>query len=204
MKKKLFAIVLCLAVLTAAGFGATNVYLFGKGIFTMPVTGTYEEGVTDFSDADGFQTFGIGAGLITGGTSFFGLEVHYNMAGKATLNDPSDDDTVEIDTYQYVSGLLTFGFHLIQNSPLKLYIQAGAGVSYAMGAEEKTYTSSLGYETIISVPDKQYPITGFAGLGVMFEVTPGISVMGSARYQYMMTDDPQSAILILAGVAFGF
>jgi hypothetical protein len=201
---KTLLVIVCLFGLATWGYGATSVYLFGKGNFNMAYSGTYEEGVNDFSDTNAYQTFGGGFGFVSGARSFFGLEVHYNMAGTATLVDPSDDDTVDIDTYQYILGFLTFGFPVVDNPTLKLYIQAGGGGGYALSAEEKTYTSAQGFETIIEVPEKKMPFGGFAGLTVNVGLGPGMYLMASGRYQMLVAEETMSSIVVLGGIVFSF
>jgi len=201
---KILTVILCLAFLTTWGLSTTNIYVFGKGKFNFETEGDYVEGENDFSNTAAYNTYGVGVGLVSGGSSFFGIEIHYNMPGTTTLTDTSDNDTVEIDTYQAVAGMLTFGFNIVNSAKLRFYLQLGGGGAYAMGAETKTYTSSLGFETLIEPPDTKFAILGFGGAGVQFFFSEKIGVMGSVRYQYTGYEDAISSIVALGGIVFSF
>jgi hypothetical protein len=126
------------------------------------------------------------------------------MPGTVTLTDPSDNDTVAIDTYTSIAGMLTFGFNIVNSDKLRFCLQLGGGGAYAMGAETKTYTSSLGFETEIDPPDSNFAILGFGGAGVQVFFSDNIGIMGSVRYQYTGYDDPISSIVALGGIVFTF
>jgi len=203
---KVILIILLLYFTTSFIYSQTNLYLFGKGNFVMPSGSEddYEPGENDFPLASSFNNFGFGLGVIIGSkTVFYGLEAHYTLSGKTTLTDPSDNDTVDIDTYKYISGFLTIGFNLINNPTIRLFINGGGGVSYTLDATMKTYTSQLGYETQIE-PSRKYPITAFGGLGIIINYSPSLGLLFSGRYQYVALDEPESVIVVLAGLVVGF
>ena len=201
---KILMVFICVACLTTWGLSSTNIYVFGKGKFNMATEGEYVEGTNDFSNTDAFSTFGAGAGLTSSGSSFFGLEVHYNMPGTTTLTDPKDSDTVKIDTYQSVAGFVTIGFCFVNSQTLRFYAQLGGGGVYALGVETKTYTSSMGFETLIEPPENEFAIAGFGGLGVQVFFSSNIGITGSVRYQYTSYEDAMSSIVALGGVVFSF
>lgn len=204
--KSIFLIVLFVLASTYV-FSDTNLYLFGKGNFKFSAGSEddYIEGENDFPMSSNFKTLGFGFGL-TGGSRivFFGLEAQYNLSGTTTLTDPSDDDTVDIDTYTYATALLQIGFNIFQNSNLRFYINGGGGVSFAIGAETKNYITRLGYDAEIDVPDKKYPITAFGGAGLVLKFSSSMGVLFSGRFQYMALDEPLMSVIVLAGLNFDF
>ncbi len=195
--------IFCLA-LTTWGYGAVQFYTFGKANFNNALDTGYEAGANDFSTQAAYSTYGTGCGLTAGSRIFFGLEIHYNLNGTATLTDPSDNDTVVIDTYKYASGFLTLGLNIVQSTGFRLYIQGGGGIAYGIEIKTKTYTSSLGFETIIEPPKKKTPIVGFGGLGLEVYFSRGIALMVQGRYQYLASDDAQSAVVAMGGLVFSF
>jgi len=202
---KIILAVILFVISTTVAYSETNVYFFGKSNFVNSAgsEADYKEGENDFPIMSSHQTFGGGFGLTFGSKGvFFGIEGHYNLSGETILTDPSDNDTVTIETYKYASGFLTLGFNIINNNSMRLYISGGGGISYALGAETETYTSDMGYETQIEVPEKKYPLTAFGGIGVEIYFSPNSGFLLSGRYLYTDLDQPQSMIVAMVGLVF--
>ena len=140
--------IILLFITSNLAFSSNDFYFFGKANF-MGATGSednYVEGENDFPVASSFSTPGFGIGFTTGfHPLFFGLEAHYNLGGTTVLTDPSDDDTVKINTYNYASGFLVLGIDLVKNQKYSLFIDTGIGLSFALNPELKTYVSEYGY-----------------------------------------------------------
>ncbi len=191
---------------TSLVYADTSLYLFGKGNFVM-ASGSeddYRPGENDFPMASSFNNFGFGLGVIFESKKiFYGLEVHYTLSGKTTLTDPSDDDKVNVDTYDHISGLLAIGFNLVHKPNLRLFINGGGGVSLVLDDEMKTYTSQLGYETQIE-PPRKYPLTAFGGMGAVINFSPSLGLWFNGRYQYLALEVPESAVVVLIGLMISF
>jgi len=204
---KVILISILILSLTNFVYSKTDLYLFGKGNF-MNSSGSeadYKAGENDFPLASSYNTMGFGFGVTTGsGVVFFGLEAHYNLNGETTLTDTSDNDKVKIKTYEYVSGFITVGFNVIKNSTLRCFVNGGAGVSYSIDAEVKTYMSQFGYETLIEPPEGKYPITAFGGIGLVINISQSLGLFVNGRYQYMAQDQSQTSIITLLGLAYTF
>jgi len=204
---KVFLLFFLFFISTNAGFSRTDFYLFGKGNFIGAAgsKGDYKEGENDFPVASSFNTLGFGAGLTTQiHPVFFGLEAHYNLGGKTTLTDTSDNDTVKINTYEYASGFLLFGVYLVRSHKFCLFLNTGAGISHAVRAKMERYVSAYGYETEIEPPEKQYPFTAFGGVGLKIYINSAFSILVNPRYQYMNQNPSQSALSITAGMIYTF
>lgn len=202
---KIISAVILFVVGSSLAYSDTNIYLFGKSNFVNSAgsEADYVEGENDFPIMSSHQNFGGGFGITFGSKgAFFGIEGHYNLSGETVLTDPSDDDTVTINTYKYASGFLTLGFNIINNNSMRLYISGGGGVSYALGAEMETYTSDMGYETQIEVPEKKYPLTGFGGIGLEIYFSPNSGLLLGGRYLYTDLDQPQTMIVAMVGLVF--
>ena len=210
MKKFLFIILIILI------FGSSNriiakteLILFGKGNFVRSAgsKSDYIEGKNDFPIMSAHQTYGFGFGLTsyTNEIFFMGIEVHYNLKGKAVLTDPSDNDTVEIDTYKNLSGFLTLGFNLIRSDFLRFFMVGGGGVYYPLNATRKTYISKLGYETIIEPFENKYHLSGFGGIGITLSFSESIGFILCGRYTYIaIKEQPETMIEAITGLFFRF
>ena len=183
-------------------------YIFGKGNFVNSAgsESDYKNGENDFSIMSAHQTLGFGLGLIYSQKTFFiGLEAHYNLNGKATLTDPSDNDTVEIDTYKYIAGYFTLGVNLMRNNLLTLYINGGGGFVHPLDAETKIYISKYDIESKIEPPEKKYHLSGFTGVGAVLSFTKHIGLFVNGRYLYIaVKEQPQTIIEAIGGIAFRF
>jgi hypothetical protein len=193
----------CSVGVTTAG---TQIYLFGKMTMGRPIGDStdYEPGVSDFPMSESYTAKGFGLGFRSGRIFYLGLEGHYNMSGKMTLLDPSDNDSVEIDTYSSITGLVVLGINILKIRMLHVFIEGGGGMSYALNVESKTYTSENGFETQIEPPEKTTPIVFFGGAGIVlnFSRTAGFFVNG--RYQITNADQKQTALVAGAGLIFSF
>ncbi len=187
-----------------SAFGKSRLYLFGLGNFMRDAGGEsdYEAGTNDFPISSSHQTFGFGAGFSKDfGHFFLGPQISYNLNGTTILTDPSDNDTVNINTYRFASLFFTLGFNLVNSDLLRLYINGGGGVSYTLNTDSRTYTSQMGYETQISPPDRKFPLSVFGGTGLDFKISSNLSIIMSGRYQYIEFKQPQTMIIVLAGIA---
>jgi hypothetical protein len=192
---------------SSLAFSNNDFYFLGKVNF-MGATGSednYIEGENDFPVASSFSTLGFGLGFTTSfHPFFFGLEAHYNLGGTTVLTDPSDDDTVKINTYNYASGFLILGVDLVKNQKYSLFINTGIGLSFALNPEMKAYISEYGYETQIELPEKKQSLTAFGGLGLNIYFSRALGAQVNMRYQYMDQDESQSAFLVAAGIVYTF
>lgn len=203
---KVISILGCLVLLSTLAYGDSHFYVFGKGNFigSLGSRDDYLEGENEFPLVSAYKNYGAGFGLSFGKLVFVGFEGHYNLSGKATLTDPTDDDTLEVNTYKYVSGMFTLGVNLVRNNALRLYINGGGGVRYNLDAETQTYISELGFGVEIEPPEKKYLLEAFGGAGLELYVSQSTGLFFNGRYSYVDFDDPQMAIVVLAGLVYRF
>ena len=196
-----------LFLISAFAYSDTHFYLFGKGNFigSAGSESDYVVGENEFPIVSSHQNYGAGFGLTVGKQAFFGIEGHYNLSGKVTLTDPSDNDTVEVDTYKYISGFLTIGFNVVSKRVMRLYINGGGGVIRYLDADEtRSYVSQLGAETDLEPVDKKTPLSGFGGVGleIYFSQSGGIFLNG--RYLFVDVEDAPPIFTVVAGFVFRF
>lgn len=188
-------------------YSQTKFYFAAKANFIMAAgaENDYEEGVNDFPLSSAYTTPGFSAGLTySKGAWFFGLETHFNLSGKVTLTDTSDNDTVVIDSYKYASAFLIIGYDLIQSSSLRFFLKAGGGLNYALDAKSRIYTSAQSYETEIDPPEKALPFSLLGGLGFEFKLSPAVGLLLNSQYRYTAYEQPGSQITLMGGLIFTF
>lgn len=203
---KIISILGCLVLLSTLAYGDSYFYVFGRGNF-IGASGSvddYVEGENEFPIASAYKNYGAGFGLTFGKVVFAGIELHYNLSGKATLTDPSDDDTLEINTYKYASGIFTLGVNIVRNQTVRLFINGGGGVRYNLDAESQTYTSELGFAVEIEPPEKKFLFEAFGGAGLELYISQSTGLFFNGRYSYVNFDDSQMAIVVLTGLVYRF
>lgn len=208
---KLFGLTAILIVLISANaFAKGELFIFGAMNF-INASGSasdYKEGENDFPITKSHQNpcFGLGITFLLAKNIFLGLEGNYNISGKAILEDPSDNDTVEIDTIKNANFFVTLRLNLLgsQNS-FNLFLNGGAGLNYILEKETRIYTSKFGYETEILPPKNKTNLTGFGGIGIIYRMSNTIGLLLNARYLYIsLEDNPKDGFVVLGGLNIGF
>jgi hypothetical protein len=167
--------------------------------------GDYQVGVDEFPLCDAHNTAGFGFGLNKSlGVLYYGAEVFLNASGSATLNDPSDGDTVKISTSRYAVGQVLLGGDLFRSSGFRFFMEGGGGVGVTMDKDTRTYTSAMGAETVIGPPDREFPLTLFAGTGCAISMSEVLDFRLTGRYRFLFFDQPQSMWIFSAGLGVTF
>jgi len=114
------------------------------------------------------------------------LDGKYMLASKITLTDPSDKDTVEINTSKHFSVSLNFIYQFLGGS-FRPYFVLGGGIDKLL-AKEDNYTSEYGYKIRFLVPEKTIDIMGQVGGGVDFFLSSTTGVRFDIRYVLIFSD----------------
>lgn len=195
-----------LIFITSSAWSEVRFYLFGKANFVASSgsESDYKPGENDFPLTSSHKNYGAGFGLTIGSTLFIGVEGHYNLNGKAILTDPSDNDTVEVDTEKYISGFLTLGLNIVKSRSFRLYISGGGGSCRYSEGETKTYVSELGYETEIYPPEEKSCLAGFGGAGLELYINRSSGLTLAGRYLYLNLEKSQTVLMAMAGFIWKF
>ena len=144
---------------------------------------------------------------------FFGLDFSYSLANRfklemdwryifgteVILTDPSDDDTVAIDTSNQYFASLSFVYQIIRNR-LRPYFLVGGGLNKLL-AKVRTYTTNYGYEIDLEVPDKTTALFAQIGGGMDALLSPAFGIKLDVRFLYLFSDpDPISHLFAGLGV----
>ena len=129
------------------------------------------------------------------------LDWRYVLSSKIILSDPSDDDTVEIDTSkQYFASLSV----VYQCLPCKFrpYFLAGGGTN-KFSAKAGTYISDYGYEIELGIPDITTALFAQFGGGLDVLLSSSFGVLADIRFVYLFTE-PDNILSLFAGVGAYF
>ncbi|MFC2155631.1 outer membrane beta-barrel protein [Acidobacteriota bacterium] len=203
MVKKIFSILFVVLLMMSVSYSA-DLTLFGtyQSFFSSGSASDYVVGENEFPITDSHSCFGLGLSFsykINASLSW-GVEAGYNLKSTTVIRDPSDNDSVEIDTYQHILVFGTFGYRflerLIRGNKISCFARTGAGIYYLPDKmSTETYTTALNYIIEIEPTDKRAGFAGFAGAGVEVTVYRNFGIVLSGRYLYIASQQKQSAIV---------
>lgn len=209
MKKILFLFFI-LALLSSFAKGEGNKFQFSifGGINTVFKYGSEDDyimGENDFPVTPGhtLPSFGVSIGYFF--TDNIGIELDGRLysSSKITLEDPSDQDTAEIDASKHYSLSLNFIYRLLKGS-LRPYFAIGGGLD-KVSAKDETYTSEYGFEIEFLAPEKTTDPLVQVGGGIQYFVSPSVGARLDVRY-ILIFDDPDniSSLNVMAGAFIKF
>ncbi len=154
-------------------YGSEDDYVLGKNDF--PVTPTHISACLGTNFAYFFsERFGIN------------LDASYFFKSEITLEDPSDQDTVDIDTSNHVS--LTLNLHYsLSKEKFRPYLYLGGGFDKLL-AKDRTYISEYGYKIDILVPENTIDPLVQAGAGIQYFINPGFGISTDIRYVFLFAE----------------
>ncbi|MCK4495523.1 MAG: porin family protein [Candidatus Aminicenantes bacterium] len=171
-------------------YGSEDDYIFAENDF--PVTPAH----TPVSFGAGF------AGFLTNNIGVE-LDGRYTLSSKVTLQDPSDEDTIEYDTAKHYTITVSLIYRFLSGK-FRPYVVLGGGIDKLL-VEDETYTSEYGYEIEFLTPEKTIdPLVSLGG-GVQYFFNDNLGVRLDFRY-VVIFDDPDNVnnLNVVAGVCLGF
>ncbi|MCJ7525561.1 MAG: hypothetical protein MUP71_10135 [Candidatus Aminicenantes bacterium] len=151
------------------------------------VESDYVAGANDFPVTPAFQSpvLGFGFAFFTSRSFAIGLDVRYGLSAAVDLRDPSDGETIAVDTPKNLTAVFNLYKYFDFSKRLGLYVSLGGGLENLM-AEEKEYLSNLGNKIIIAGPDQALsPLAaGALGLQAMLSRSLGLAFDFQAAYVF--------------------
>lgn len=176
----------------ALGGGFSHIFEYGSET-------DYVQGENDFpvTPAHTPLFFGLSFSYFLTGTLKLELDGRYAFGSKITLVDPSDADSVEVDTaaQSFVSLNICYQCSRCNFRP---YLLVGGGVN-RIGVKEKTYTTEYGYEIDCLAPDKKTALMLQMGWGLDVAIRAALGVRLDVRFYYLFAESDNIPILF-AGV----
>jgi outer membrane protein W len=209
LEKKMKKGVLFLSILALAfsfGFGQQKnfqVSLF-CGLSHVLESGSEDEyvmGENDFPVTPVHTPLGFGADFAYSFTKniAIALEARYILSSEVALIDPSDQDTVEVNTSSHIAATLNFIYHFL-NSKISPYLVFGVGIDNLL-AKDEIYTSEYGYEVEFLAPEKTIDPVIQAGGGILYFLSSTSGVKLDLRYS-LVFDKPNNVSSLNLGVGF--
>ena len=152
--------------------GVNTDYIAGANDF--PVTPAYQSQVVGFAFA-----------FFTSRSSAVGLDIRYGLSAQVDLLDPSDGETITVDTPKNLTAVINFSKYFEFSRRWGLYVSVGGGIENLM-VEEKEYLSNLGSKIIITGPEKALSPLAAGGLGLqaMLSRSLGFALDFQAAYVF--------------------
>jgi len=174
-------------------------------IFQYGSEGNYVLGENDFPVTPSHTPAILGASFTYFFSGNLGLEAdgRYTFSTKVALVDPSDQDTVEVDTSKHFSLTLNLIYQFPAGN-LKPYLVAGGGFD-SVSTEEKTYISEYGFEIIVEPPESTTDALANFGAGLIYSVSHSVGIRLDVRY-VLIFSKPESvkSLNAVLGLSFRF
>jgi len=165
----------------------------------------YALGENDFPVTPSHSPSLFGAGLAFSLTDNIGVELdgRYVLASKVTLVDPSDQDTVAIDTAKHYSITLNVIYRFLKGR-FRPYVLLGGGIDKLL-AKEESYTSEYGYPIEFLPPEKTTDPVANIAAGVQYFLHSRLGARLDLRYSIIFDDpDNQKSLSLALGLFYVF
>lgn len=208
--RKILLLFFILALLGCFAYGGENKFQFSvfggvNNVFKYGSEDDYVMGENDFpvTPAHKPASFGASIGYFFADNIGIELDGMYYMSSKVTLEDPSDQDTVEVDASRHFSITLNL-FYQLSGGNFRPYLMVGGGFD-KLSAKDETYTSEYGYEIEIIAPEKTTDLLAQVGGGIQYFLSSSAGARLDVRY-VLIFDDPDniSSVSIMAGAFIRF
>jgi hypothetical protein len=205
MKKNIFICVAVLAlILTAAGnLSAKNSYkktqfTVGSGLNLFTATGSdsdYKAGENDFPVTPTYKALAceIGLTFFTSPSFAVGFDFRYGFLANVDLIDPSDKETISVDTPQNLIAALNLYQYFDLSRQMQFFISLGGGAEYLM-AKDGEYTGTLGSKIIILAPEKPLSPLAAVGIGLQYLFSAEVGINFEFRATYVFRNPGQLII----------
>jgi hypothetical protein len=165
----------------------------GLNLFAQNGTdGDYVAGSNDFPTVPAYQSqsFGLGFAVFTSRSFSLGLDVRYGLSTQVDLRDPSDGETITVDTPENLIAVLNFRKHFPLARRFSLVVSLGGGVQN-LAVKEKEYVSSLGSRIIITRPEKTVSPLAAGGIGLQAMLNRSLGLIFDLQALYVFREKEQ-------------
>ena len=200
----IFSFILFTGVAQAQRF---QVYVFGglNHVLEYGSEGDYEFGENDFPVTPVHTPVDFGVAFAYFFNNSIGIELdgRYHLSSKVILQDPSDQDTVDINTSKHYAVTLNFIYQFLSGR-FRPYLVIGGGIDKLL-AKDETYTSKYGYEIEFLVPEKTIDPVANIGVGIQCSLSPSLGARFDVRY-VLIFNDPNNvnSLNFVVGAFFRF
>jgi opacity protein-like surface antigen len=179
---------LILGFLPGLGFSQqpkAYVHVFGglNAVFEYGSDNDYVQGGNDFpvTPAHTTASAGVSFGYFVLQGLALELDARYHPSTGVTLTDPSDEDTVDIDTAKHYTVTANLMYQFLQGS-VRPYVLAGAGIDTMVDVGTTLLETEYGFEFELKEPDEKTEFMFNIGGGVEILLTGSLGIRVDARY----------------------
>jgi len=157
-------------------------------VFTYGSEQDYVFGENDFPVTPSHTPFNFGAAFSVFFTNHIGLELdgRYTLSSQVTLMDPSDNDTVAIDTSKHYAVTLNFLYRFMSGK-IRPYVVLGGGVDKLLG-EDRAYVTEYGWDVEFFAPEETLDPVAHLGGGVHYFLRPNLGIRFDLRYVLIFSE----------------
>jgi outer membrane protein W len=131
------------------------------------------------------------------------LAGRYYFSSTVTLEDPSDQDTLEVNSAKHFSVTANFIYRL-SGKTFSPFLAAGAGIDNLL-AKDETYISTYGYETEFLAPEKKVDLLLNLGGGIQYSFSSGFGMVMDLRYVIIFNKPSNvKSLNLMAGIFMKF
>lgn len=208
--RKILLLFFILALLGCFVLGGENKFQFSifggiNNVFKYGSENDYVMGENDFPVTPAHKPASFGASIGYFFTDNIGIELdgRYYLSSKVILEDPSDQDSVEVDASKHFSIALNI-FYRLSGGDFRPYLVVGGGFDM-LSAKDETYTSEYGYEIEFIAPETTTGLLAQVGGGIQYFLSSSAGARLDVRY-VLIFDDPDNinSLSIMAGVFIRF
>lgn len=154
--------------------------------------GDYVAGENDFPVTPAHQGAALGIGLTFSNPKSlaFGVSVSYGLSSAIDLRDPSDGETVTVDSPTSLQAVLNLSKFIDLSQKLRLVIFLGGGGEYRL-ADGREFVSSLGNKIVVESPAKPFSPLAAAGVGLHCMLSNALGLALEIQGAYIFRDPAQ-------------
>jgi hypothetical protein len=173
-----------------SGYGSEGDYIAGENDF--PVMPSHRQSCLGISFAYSLTKKAV-----------IELAGRYYSSTEVTLEDPSDQDTLAINTAKHYSVTANFIYRL-SGKAFSPFLAVGIGIDN-LSAKDETYTSGYGYEIEFLAPGKKTDLLFNLGGGIQYSFSSGFGMLADVRY-VIIFDNPSNikSLNLMAGIFMKF
>jgi hypothetical protein len=155
----------------------------------------YKTGINDFPTTPAYlsSAFGFGFAVFTSRSFAVGLDVRYGLSTAVDLRDPSDGETIPVDTPKNLTAVFNFYKYFNFSARWGFYVSIGGGIENLM-VEEKEYISSLGNKIVIAAPQKALSPLAAGGIGLQAMLSHSLGIAFDFQAAYILRKTNQLLI----------
>lgn len=131
------------------------------------------------------------------------LDGRYNFTSEVTLEDPSDQDKINLNTSLHASLTVNFIYQFLSD-PFRPYFILGGGLDQLLDKDE-VYTTESGYIVEFLVPEETINSVHHVGCGANYLLSSNFGIRLDVRYVFLV-DEPSNvkSVNIMFGILHKF